>query len=285
MDESDIKTLNVDDEERGNSPTPLIQSVVMTGEILDALAAATQPVRLTALANQLSETKAKIHRHLSTLKYLGLVDQDRTTECYRLGHKLSYLGQAATDQFDFRRFAEPYMVRLRDLTRQTVVLSMPASGDAVVNAVVESPNEVTISIRLGYRLSAYAAQGRVTLAFAPPETQNRILSRKLQAFTQRTIVDPAKLRERLARIRRDLYEVAMDETLLGISAVASPILNFDRELVATIAIVGTTQYVHEPVDPEQLKLLRSCAKALSMRQNSTAYEGVGVPMLKDFVFD
>ena len=30
-----------------------------------------------------------MHRHLATLKYLGFVDQDRQTECYRLAPKLA----------------------------------------------------------------------------------------------------------------------------------------------------------------------------------------------------
>jgi IclR family transcriptional regulator, KDG regulon repressor len=273
-----------DEERSGNSE--LIQSVVITGQIIEALAAAGQPMRLTALANQLGEPKAKMHRHLSTLKHLGFVDQDAKTETYRLGLKLVYIGQSAIDQFDLRRLAEPYMSRLRDLTRQTVVLSTPASGDAIINAVVESPNLVTISVRLGYRLPAHAsAQGRLNLAFAPPAVQQRILARKLQAFTPRTMVDPVKLRERLTQIRQQLFDVSMDETLLGISAVAAPILNFDNELVGAIAIVGTTQDVHEPVDPEQFKLLRACTKAISLRLNSTAYEGLGIPNLREFIFD
>ncbi|WP_213739832.1 IclR family transcriptional regulator [Bradyrhizobium sp. dw_411] len=273
-----------DEERSGNSE--FIQSVVITGQIIEALAAAGQPMRLTALASQLGEPKAKMHRHLSTLKHLGFVDQDAKTETYRLGLKLVYIGQSAIDQFDLRRLAEPYMSRLRDLTRQTIVLSTPANGDAIINAVVESPNLVTISVRLGYRLPAHAsAQGRLNLAFAPAAVQQRILARKLQAFTPRTLVDPVMMRERLAQIRQQLFDVSMDETLLGISAVAAPILNFDNELVGAVAIVGTTQDVHEPVDPEQLKLLRSCTKAISLRLNSTAYEGLGIPNLREFIFD
>jgi len=272
-----------EDDERSHG---VIQSVVTAGQIIEAMAAAGQPMRLTTLANQLGEPKAKMHRHLSTLKYLGFVDQDAQTDCYRLAPKLAHIGQAASDQFDLRRLAEPYMMRLRDLTRQTVVLSLPASGDAIVHAVVDSPNMITISVRMGYRLPGHAsAQGRVTLAFSPQDVQQRILARKLQALTPRTIVDPASLRERLARVRTQLYDVSMDETVLGISAVAAPILNFDNELVGVIGVVGTTQHVHEPVDADQLQLLRACTKAISLKLNSTAYEGFGVPNLREFIFD
>jgi DNA-binding IclR family transcriptional regulator len=264
----------------------LIQSVVMTGQIIEALAAAGQPMRLTALANRLGEPKARTHRHLATLKHLGFVDQDTQSECYKLGPKLAHIGQAAMDQFDLRRLAEPYMLKLRDLTGQTVVLSIPASGDAIVNAVCESANLVTISVRLGYRLPAHAsAQGRLTLAFAPSDIQQRVLARKLPALTPRTIPDAAVLRERLPRIREQLFEVSMDETLLGISAVAAPIFNFDGEMVGALAVVGTTQYVHDPVEPTQLLNLRSCTKAISLKLNSTAYERLGIPNSRDFIFD
>ena len=77
----------------------------------------------------------------------------------------------------------------------------------------------------------------------------------------------------------------MDETLLGISAVAAPVLNFHNELIGAIAVVGTTQYVHEPVEPQQLLYLRGCAKAISLKLNSTAYEGLGMPNLREFIFD
>src|SRR5882724_5641158 len=47
-----------------------------------------------------------------------------------LSPRCSHHLQAAADQFELRPLAEPYMMRLRDLPRQTVGLSVPASGDA-----------------------------------------------------------------------------------------------------------------------------------------------------------
>jgi IclR family acetate operon transcriptional repressor len=272
-----------EDRAQGNG---LIQSVVMTGQIIEALAAAGQPMRLTALANHLGEPKARMYRHLSTLRHLGFVEQDAQTECYKLGLKLAQVGQAAMEQFDMRRLVEPFALRLRDLTGQTTVLSIPASGDAIVSAAWEFPNPVMISVKLGYRLPAHAsAQGRITLAFSPLDLQQRVLARKLAACTPRTLTDAAKLRERLALIRKQLYEVSVDETLLGISAVGAPILNFENELVGIIAVVGTTQHVHDPVEPQQLLNLRACAKAISLKLNSTGYEGQGIPNLRAFIFD
>ncbi|MGD9766677.1 MAG: helix-turn-helix domain-containing protein [Pseudolabrys sp.] len=62
---ADANDIDAGDEDRAGG-SGMIQSVVMTGQIIEALAAAGQPMRLTALANQLGEAKAKMHRHLST---------------------------------------------------------------------------------------------------------------------------------------------------------------------------------------------------------------------------
>src|SRR5579883_293969 len=151
--------------EIAGAPSTIIQSVVVAASVLEALAAAGKPVRLTELAEQLGEAKARIHRHLTTLRSVGLVDQDRSSERYRLGWKLVNLGQAAADQFEIRAVAEPFLLRLRDLAHQTVVLSVPVNGEAMVTMVMESANLVTISVRQGARLPAHAsAQGRIALA-------------------------------------------------------------------------------------------------------------------------
>ena len=264
-------------------PSGAVRSVVAAAAVLEALAASTKPMRLTDLARELGEAKARIHRHLATLRHLGLVEQDRATECYRLGGKLLYLGQAAAEQFDLRRLAEPYMARLRDLSHQTVVLSLPAHGEAMVGAVLESSNLVTISVRQGARLPAHAsAQGRIVLAFAPPETQRQVLSRKLEALTPRTVTAPAALRRRLAAIREELYELAPVETLLGITTLAAPLFDRDEALLGTVAIVGTDQYIPSPVDARQLALVRACAAAISERLGAAAYRRLDLPLRAEF---
>jgi IclR family KDG regulon transcriptional repressor len=266
-------------------PSTTIQSVVVATRVLEALAASPGPVRLTELAKQLGEPKARIHRHLTTLRLLGYVDQERTSERYRLGWKLVNLGQAAAEHFEIRKLAEPYMYRLRELSHQTVVLSVPANGEAMLAAAVESPNLVTISVRQGARLPSHAsAQGRIVLAFAPEALQRQILSRKLERHSPRTITDPKVIRERLRRIREQLYEIAPGETLLGITTLAAPLLNHDDELVGVIAMVGSDQFLADPPDPKQIDLVRGCAAAISARLNAKAYARLGIGVPRAFVF-
>lgn len=54
-----------------------VEAVKVAMRILDELAVQQRPMGVTELADALSETKPRIHRHLSTLKEIGLIDQNR----------------------------------------------------------------------------------------------------------------------------------------------------------------------------------------------------------------
>lgn len=259
-----------------------LDSVAVVAQILDELAGARQPLGVTQLARQLEHSKARIHRYLVSLKRLGLVEQDAASERYRLGWKLFQLGEAAGQQFDLRRLADPHLRRLRDLTGLTALLSVPVNGEALVIAAVESERNVCITVKPGNRPAAHcSAQGRVVLAFADEAVQNRLLRRKLEAVTPQSIADPDAVRRRLAAIRERLYEDAPNEVLTGINTLAAPIVRDGDALVGMIGIVGSIQDIPSPALVQQVDLVRGCAAALSEMLEGTLYRTRGIPVPRD----
>lgn len=241
-----------------------IKSVVVAAHILEALANAGGPVRLADLSRQLDMPRARIHRHLKTLRELGFVSQERNGERYWLGSRLFHLGQAAMEQFEITRVAERPMHNLRDRFGQTIVLSTPINGEALIVAVAESDNIVKISVRTGTRLSATAsAQGRVSLAFAPAATRERVLGTL-------TASDRSALEARLTLIRDRLYEFSSGETLGGINVLAAPLLGDSDDLAGVVAVVGAAQDIAET--PEAVATLQTQAAEISAVLGSTAYD-------------
>ena len=215
-----------------------IKSVVVAAYILEALANAGGPVRLADLSRQLDMPRARIHRHLKTLRELGFVSQERNGERYWLGSRLFHLGQAAMEQFEITRVAERPMHNLRDRFGQTIVLST--------------------------RLSATAsAQGRVSLAFAPAATRERVLGTL-------TASDRSALEARLTLIRDRLYEFSSGETLGGINVLAAPLLGDSDDLAGVVAVVGAAQDIAET--PEAVATLQTQAAEISAVLGSTAYD-------------
>lgn len=241
-----------------------IKSVAVAAQILEALANSGGPVRLADLSRQLDMPRARIHRHLKTLRELGFVSQERNGERYWLGSKLFHLGQAAREQFEITRIADKPMHALRDSFGQTIVLSTPINGEALIVAVAESENVVQISVRPGARLSApQSAQGRISLAYAPASVRDRILTPLTAAARKDT-------ETRISAIRDRLYEFSSGEMLGGINVLAAPLLGDGNELAGVLAIVGAAQDVVE--SPEAIRILQAHAAEISAILGSSAYQ-------------
>jgi DNA-binding IclR family transcriptional regulator len=251
-----------------------VEAVKVTVRILDELALAQRAMGVTELADLLEETKPRIHRHLSTLREMGIVEQDQQTERYRLGWRVFQLGEAAGTQFDLRARAEPYLIRIRDELRETAVLTVPLNGRPMVISNVDNIYaRITIGVKPGNRPVPHcSALGRVTLAFSPPALQDEVLSGPLAAETPLSMVDPAQIRQRLALIQEQFYDVSDSEVMTGVNTVAVPVFRDGAVLAGAICIVGSIQNIPNPPTRKQVDVLHACASELSTQLNSDAYD-------------
>ncbi|MDP9083043.1 MAG: helix-turn-helix domain-containing protein [Pseudomonadota bacterium] len=106
-----------------------IKSLSMTIRLLTEMAHAGSAIGVTDIARRVGESKARIHRHLQTLRDAGILAQSDSDERYRLGWVLFELGQAAASQFEVADIAAPAMRRLRDATHLTVLLGQRDGDD------------------------------------------------------------------------------------------------------------------------------------------------------------
>ena len=254
-----------------------IKSVALTIRILNAIAEAGGPIGVSDLARRLGEAKARIHRHLLTLRDAGLLSQGDRDDRYRLGWALFELGQAAAGQADIAAIAEPAMRQLRDASRLTTILSQRTGDEMIVTHSFDSESMIAVTVRKGMRVPAHrSALGRTMLAFATEEDQKRILAKPLPGITPGSKVEPAAVRGRLPEIRKNLFETSRAETQFGVDAIAAPILDSDDKLVAVVSILGTGMQIGDPVNPTLIALLQTCAATISAALNSTAYDRLGL---------
>ena len=249
-----------------------LQSLRTTFRILDALSEAHGAVGLTEIAARIGELKPRVYRHLSTMKQLGVVFQEARNGGYSLGGKLFTLGEAALEQFDLRFVAAPYLTRLRDETQQTALLSVPGNGEPIVLACVEYRNRLAITSRPGNRPPPHcSSQGRIALAFAGGGARERVLGRRLAAFTRHSITDRSSIEARLEAIRANFFEQAVDEVRLGITAVSAPVFRDPDECIGIIGIVGTSAEIGAPPQRSLVATLQRVAAALSAELNCRIY--------------
>jgi DNA-binding IclR family transcriptional regulator len=257
----------------GPAPAASVQSVGAAFALVEELANAPDPLGVSELARRLGHTKARVHRHLVTLRELGFVEQEAATERYRLGWKLFRLGMAVAENFDLRRLARPHLLRLHDQIDQTVVLAMPAGGEITIVDAVQSRNDVAITVRPGSLIAApTSAMGRVILAFKDAVGVTTALGGPAAAATATAKRDRREFEARLPLIRQRWYEVAVNERLAGVSAMAAPVFDESNEIAGSIGIVAPASVLSDPPDPALAAHLQQAAAALSAELRSTLWQ-------------
>ena len=73
-------TVNNKEVSKDKPNSSMVRSIAVAFKLLDTMVRAGEPMRITEIARQLNESKAKVHRHLSTLRSLGVVEQEKTSE-------------------------------------------------------------------------------------------------------------------------------------------------------------------------------------------------------------
>lgn len=256
----------------GSKGPALLESVEMAFRLLDELTSARRPLGVTELALLLDAAKPRTYRHLASLRQLGIVEQDPSSEKYRLGAKLVSYGDAASEQFDLRALADPYLTRIRDATGQTALLAVADHDSALVVSCVESNANVCISVKPGNRVLPYgSAQGRTVLAFSDEANQQRVMRRKMPRLTDNTMSTPEALAIRLKLIRQRFYDDAEGELTPGINALCCPLFRENDVIAGTIGVVGPSSAIPTPPPKAMLQEIQSAAAEISERLNAMTY--------------
>jgi DNA-binding IclR family transcriptional regulator len=101
-----------------------VQSAETGMSILKALARLGGAASLTAIASDVDENAAKVHRYLFSLIQEGLVAQNSITQHYYLGPESTRIGLAALRQCDPVRVGESALLRLRESLQVTCFIAV-----------------------------------------------------------------------------------------------------------------------------------------------------------------
>jgi IclR family KDG regulon transcriptional repressor len=242
-----------------------VKSVRFALDIFELVAFSGEAMGVTQIANRVRLTKGSAHRHLTTLVECGYLTQSPLTSRYEIGPKTQLLARVAPE-FDLAKLSEGPMLELRDETGQSVVLSAMTPRGALVVRTIGGMSPIEIGVRPGSELAFHAsAQGKILLAHAPRPVQKRVLEAALSAWTDRTATGVAAVEEELSRVLQRGYASAPEETMLGINALAAPIFDGTDACVASVALVGSIQFLPAVPDTMVVSKLIACGQDISRR--------------------
>lgn len=191
----------------------------------------------TELRERTGLAKGTLHRLLGDLVDARLLE--RSDRGYRLSRLVFELGMRASVERTLLEVATPFLEDLYERTHETVHLGVRDGHEVVYVAKMGGHRQAATPSRIGGRMPMHAtAIGKALLAWSPPEVQQDVLSRRLRRVRPRTVVNRAVLRRQLDEVVERGVAYEHEESAVGITCVAAPVLGADDEVLAGVSVTG-----------------------------------------------
>lgn len=216
--------------------------------VLTAFELGDDELSLAELVRRTGVAKATVHRLVTELAEWRVVERTPGGGV-RLGIRLFELGQLVPRQLGLREAAAPFLADLFEATHETVHLATPDGTEVVYVQKLEGRAGPRVPSRVGGRMPMHCTGvGKAMLAFAPPELVDEVLRAGLTRRAPRTIIAPGLLSAELERIHERGVAYEREESGIGVTCVAAPVLDADGHAVAALSITGWVNRF----DPERL---------------------------------
>lgn len=216
---------------------PAVQSVDRALTILSLLARH-GGLGVTELAGKLGIHKSTAFRLVATLELHGLVEQHTDRGKYHLGVGTLQLAGATAARLDLVQTSRQVTRHLFTVVGETVNLAVLSGEEALY------VDQMSVGARrspdwVGRHAPLHAtSDGKVLLAHMTGSRLGGVYARQLTRFTDRTLVDPHRLRGELDAVRTRGFATAVDELEVGLTAVAAPVRGADGTVIASLSASG-----------------------------------------------
>jgi len=198
---------------------------------------------VTEIHDLLNFNKASTFRILKNLEDAGYIEKDSRTLKYKLGLKIYYLASLAEPHTAIRRITRPFLEKLNEECHETIHLAVLHQGEALYLDKIEGKKTIRVITRIGMKLPAHCSGvGKTLLADLSKDAMEKIIREKsLPRFTDNTITELNDLKAELAQIRKQGYAIDNEEIEEGLKCVASPLLNSEGKVLASISISAPSE--------------------------------------------
>lgn len=215
-----------------------VQSVDRAIDILEVLSASGREMRLGEIAEAININVSTCHHLINTFVARGFVGRNPYNRTYFIGHRIVELSNARVQQFNLVERSAAELRRLNDATRETVHLAAMQGIELLTLTKIESSHAVRVDTDASGKANAMhaTATGKAVLAWLPePEIDRVIETSGLRAFTPRTCVSPAKLKESLRIVRRRGFAIDDEEFQPGVYCVGCAVRDTAGGVIASIS--------------------------------------------------
>lgn len=229
--------------------------------VLEALASAGRPITATEIGLIVGQNRQTVHRVLSQLEELSLVQRDVNIERFRLGTRFGAL--AVTGLSTMARHSQAHLIleQLVDEVRETSNIGALEGYEVIYLDRVECDWPLRMHLKTGSLVPAYCtAIGKLLLSALPREQVHDYLSQvPLTKLTANTITTPKRMIAELERIREQGYSLNDQEDHVGLLAIAVPLQAPGGRITAGLALHGPEARLPKRRALEMVPRLRKAA--------------------------
>src|SRR5580700_2375367 len=200
--------------------------------VIRAFARDRPTLSLSDIAAATQMPAATTRRCLLTLEELGYVT--RSGRQFVLRPKVLELGTAYLESMNIEQLTKTHLEELARNTGDSAALCVLDGTEIVYVARASIRTLVRLEAHVGSRFPAHATStGRVLLAGVSADRLRWYFDgARIEALTERTVTDPAKLRQLIEDCRRTGYAAVEDELAYGVVALAVPVFDQSGRVVA-----------------------------------------------------
>lgn len=246
------------------------RTVIKAFRILRILGQEEHPLGVVEIARRLDLHKSSVSRLLATLERHGFVSRDRITERFVVGLALVTLVGDALRRSDLRRIAREVLERLQAATMETVNLAIPVAGGPINIDKIASQHYIRDIGWIGRQAPFHCtATGKALVAWHTPAERKALIRSPLARHTPKTICNWPDLEREFAKIRSRGYALGLEELEPGLVAVAAPIRDYERKVVASVSVSGPSMRINNTNLPRYGQAVVEAAAEISERLRRT----------------
>lgn len=225
-----------------------IQVLDRMSAIIRVLTQHHEPVNLKLIAEETNLHISTCHRILSDLIRLRFVEKGSSVGTYRLGLRFLQLGNLVRERISVRETAKAGMLRLHQLTNQTVNLSIRQNDVIVyIDRLMHERPGIQVVRTIGATAPLHTtSSGKLFLAEDSFEQiRAYALRTNLVASTPKSITAIDTLLSEIARVKTLGFARDEEELETGVRCIASGIRDDSGKLVACLSISSPADKVQE----------------------------------------
>lgn len=240
------------------------QSISRAIKVLEALCQGKGEAGISELSRKVGLHKSVVHRILVTLEENEWVEKDGNSGKYRLGLGILSI-RSSLMRHPLIAVSRPIMMKLLELTDETIVLAVENKIGAICIEKLETPRSVKLTSEVGRYFPLHAGATGIAILIGMPESRIRshLFSKPLERYTERTWTDPHKVLERVLKLKELGYATITGEVDEGATAIAVPLVIRHGEIYGSLTI-GMPEYrFSEEKEREFVPLLFEAAEEVT----------------------